>query len=663
MPPLPRLGRGKGKAVTPGSGKNVAVPEAQEPIDVDYRVLGNAEAPAGNTGQLGKRRLGLRINDWFYDRKENVKKGFSKAKQAAGKVTSSISSVVSDWRESRAEAKAQGGGIFKKVGKGAIVGAALVGAGILTVGSLIGRGFSWLNRRREGEQNYSAFIVVGLIVWLIQVRMFNWGAAPLTNWTWYYINLGAMLVCGLLTPVDYRALMVITVFEAGLPWGLPYLNQVALGFLHANPNKAIQMGITLFTLPAVYPIWLIYGLKHSRSRWARWLMNGYIVLLAILGLYATAEYTYNASIMPTSPGMTFDPQTLWGLVVDTAKNLGKGFTSFWTGTQYWVLNEATGGLYEAQVEKGQKEPLGVTIEDVVVASPSYYYSEPVIVWATIHGRTVTDPIPVHLSCWVGEGDKRVDGTILHNDFLLNKDEVKDFDCRFEGGMLRVGQNIVYVAVEYKFTTMSYLKAYFMDQERMRSMKKEEVENYINIKDTNPKAIYTNGPVELSLGTTMALMPVSDDPNSNVPPKLSMMVRSRWDGELKSIDKFNLSLPNTITATMCYPDFIGPTEKEDRNVYDMALDKPLTDHLDQPRVFKCDLEVTKPITKLFGDAPLSMVYFRVTAVYHYQIKGSATVKVLEDLSTGDGSAIPTLVTSTTTTTIYNSNPTDSGGTPP
>ncbi|MBW2987868.1 hypothetical protein DRJ48_00665 [Candidatus Woesearchaeota archaeon] len=483
---------------------------------------------------------------------------------------------------------------------------------------------------RGEPSGYAVFIILGLLVWLIQIFKYRFGTLPITDPWWYVLNAFVLLMCAVFSPAPYNTLGVIFFLEIVFkPWGLPYLQRTLITLLRTEPSKIVHMMIYLFTLPGFWPFWLLYGLRESRSRLAHITLNTYIIFIGVVFLFGVGELGYNLQ-MPRSPGVIYDPHTIFEGFHEMLNNIRMGFVGMWRGGTRWVIDTATGGLYEARVEEGEKEPLGITLEELMPANPLFYTDEEVIVWGTIHGRTLDKPVTVNLSCWVGQGENKVMGTIWPSNIVeIDVEDIKDFECRFEPGQLRAGNNIVFVGAEYPFTTMSYLKAYFMEETRLRSLRRENIDvfDYLEIEDREPRAVYTSGPVELSLATTKPLMGIFRDRDKNkFTPVLSMLVSGGWEGKLKEITDLTLSLPPQIETKSCYPEFeAAGKDSEGRNVY--HLKQPITEELDQGRVFKCFMDITDP-NALLGDFPVKVVYFRLTADYVYYVTSSISLTLYE-----------------------------------
>ena len=229
---------------------------------------------------------------------------------------------------------------------------------------------------------------------------------------------------------------------------------------------------------------------------------------------------------------------------------------------------ATGGLYRSQVELNQYAPLGVFFERVRAAQPRFYDDEPVTLWATISARTLGDPVVVNFDCSRWNGNTRVN---LQSDdkltppypFTVGTYEEKDVECTFSDKKLPAGLNTISLSATYNFDTSAYQKLYFMDKERLRAMRRENLDplkeygitdlSIDATEDQGPATIYTNGPVELAVRAGNKLIAVSND--KDIYPVLEILLQNRnkitdkngnpvgeWQGKIKKVNELVVVLP-------------------------------------------------------------------------------------------------------------------------
>lgn len=268
--------------------------------------------------------------------------------------------------------------------------------------------------------------------------------------------------------------------------------------------------------------------------------------------------------------------------VDIAEKKSEGFAGFtdsiskaWEAFNLKItgrLDVATGGLYSAQVEKNQFEPLGVFLDKVRASQPRFYPDEPVTIWSSIKSRTLSDPVTVKFNCYrydksnnrIGIKDDRT-GTINTAEGSLIPDapftvftlEEKDVECTFNKDKFQPGSNPVTLSAQYNFVTSAYQEVRFIDRARHQAMIKENLDPLLEfgIKDKNPKTIYTNGPVEIE---QVIQNPVTVDLKSLVLPNLGINLKNRdkitdkqgktigqWKGKILNIEELAIVVPKGI----------------------------------------------------------------------------------------------------------------------
>src|SRR3989338_3807560 len=277
--------------------------------------------------------------------------------------------------------------------------------------------------------------------------------------------------------------------------------------------------------------------------------------------------------------------------------IGESVSNFWGTLKKGVgkqLDTATGGLISDQyggfVEKNQFEPLGVVFERVKAAQPRFYTDEPVTIWGTIKSRTLSDPVNVQFTCFMFKDNKPIEADkastnpetkdiiIPDKPFTVYTLEEKDVECTFNKNKLQAGTNTLILAATYNFPTIAYRKVYFIDAERHRAMIRENLDplKEFGITDKTPKAIATNGPVEIGVGI-QDLIPVSDKGTS---PALFITLTNRgkitdsknnpvgqWVGKISEIKELNVVLPKGIAIDAgnlenCRPVKFKPFSKQE-----------------------------------------------------------------------------------------------------
>lgn len=228
------------------------------------------------------------------------------------------------------------------------------------------------------------------------------------------------------------------------------------------------------------------------------------------------------------------------------------------------LDIATGGLYRGNVEKNRYESLGVYFGNLRAADPRFYDKEPITLWGTIRSKTYKDAVVINFSCYRLKDNKRImaDKIVPDIKFPIFTLEEVDTECVFYPSTepkIQPGANTITFSAEYNFGTDAYLKAYFIDRDRFRAYAREDVDplKEFGIKDRNPAAVFTNGPVEIGIGTGEPLITVSE--GYAIKPSIGITLTNRqeiqdkdkkiitrWEGKIKNITELVLLVPPGIT---------------------------------------------------------------------------------------------------------------------
>ena len=257
------------------------------------------------------------------------------------------------------------------------------------------------------------------------------------------------------------------------------------------------------------------------------------------------------------------------------KKGGKALVSSWqAGFQRQIQFAITG-----KVEENEYEPLGVYLENVQPTAPRYYIDkdaddkdrfEEVIIWGTVRGRTLDDPINIEVGCYVEKGREKIRAgkEDPEHKFTIFALEEQDFACTFEEKQLREkilkkGSNIITVFADFNFETLAYLRVYFINRERQRAMVREGLDIFdeLGIVDRNPVPVFTNGPVAIEMGTTSPLVGVSESYIAS--PRFSLAIKNRqgWEGRITGLRELILLFPKGVVIEN--PGFDDKGETDDQ----------------------------------------------------------------------------------------------------
>ena len=314
-------------------------------------------------------------------------------------------------------------------------------------------------------------------------------------------------------------------------------------------------------IPIIVLIVIVYCYTITEGN--NYAIAAFIFLVTFILIMSIQVYGFNTSGLSVRDAFK-DKQKQGNDFRQFTTEVSRGFTNFLEGR----LELATGGLYKSQVEKNQYEPLGVFFDNVRVAQPKFYTSEPATIWATVKSRTLSDPVKVDFSCYDIKDNKREklnSGVQPDRPFTISTFEETDVECKYPPFTLESGTNLIALSLKYNFETDAYQKIYLIDKERLRSMARENLDpfNEFGITDKNPVAIYTNGPVEIGVDiTNLITVPRQGDASYNPPPLLGISLNNRnkitdkqgqpvgqWEGRIKEITELAIVMPPDITINL------------------------------------------------------------------------------------------------------------------
>ena len=255
---------------------------------------------------------------------------------------------------------------------------------------------------------------------------------------------------------------------------------------HFSPDVAnVLIGVPwlfLFIIVVVY--------ERTNNKWALGFMIATLLYFLVTAGPTFAEGLSMAGIeveKPDYPSWREVP----GRVVEVIK---EPFKKFSEGSKAWLSGQIQYAI-TGKVEENKYEPLGVYLENIQSAESSYYEDENVIVWGTIKAKTLDkeEGVKIKLGCYVKEEGKTREYKNADNvdplTFQVYDYEEQDFVCTFNkccepkdtpdeckkkrsNCKLKDGSNTITTFADFNFETLAYLKTYFINNERKRTMIRE-----------------------------------------------------------------------------------------------------------------------------------------------------------------------------------------------
>jgi len=409
--------------------------------------------------------------------------------------------------------------------------------------------------------------------------------------------------------------------------GLLILDYVGYGLLH---YYVPDIGINRFILP----IWLYVALIISQRKVESALIT---FLLAALILFTVVNFAQDVIAFDVGSA---DITTEQGEAA--AIEQGKTFAEKVSEGLQLQLEYATGGYYKGRVEENVNEPLGVYFENIRAASPRFYTDESAEVWGTLTTKTLDQDEPVNLSvtCKTKEKIPGMVNTLPEAKFKIYTAEEEAVSCKFKPGDLGKGTHEIELNAKFNFKTLAFLKSYFMDRERLRSLRRENIDplKQYGITERNPVALFTNGPVRIGMETNVPPIGISSDEPSN--PYLGITVENQWNGQVSEIKELIVQIPKSMEfIDNCDNrfDLIQPRTLDDNdyNTYILndigrrAFKTPIggedSDVNLQYRSIRCLMRIPN-VEDVLGQTPVATHFFRTSVTYDYELKEKIKVNV-------------------------------------
>ena len=309
----------------------------------------------------------------------------------------------------------------------------------------------------------------------------------------------------------------------------------------------------------------------------------------------------------------------------------------WRDFQDRQVAIATGEHFTGQVEESKDDKdLGLQLERLESFSTELKEGQEAIFWVTLKGKTLGDtPIQGIIGCNASDGDEnRLTGL---RDYNIYSYEMNEYECRFSS--LPGGKSVkISFWTQYSFKTLGYKKAYFIDQERLRTLRSLNLDplREAGITDRNPRSIYTQGPISIGIGTSDFLpIPVSNVGDRIFILGITLETRPMWKGEISRINDLEVQIHNSlglnlqdcdhnfemISDSNCVQRCQGNEECimqcNEYSFYRLSDNELMNiENIKNFRTFRCPV-ILNSKNDLLGNNPISTKYVRVIADYDFK----------------------------------------------
>ncbi|MFC2134729.1 hypothetical protein ACFLTH_08945 [Bacteroidota bacterium] len=432
-------------------------------------------------------------------------------------------------------------------------------------------------------------------------------------------------------PKDIFKFVLVSILAIWLPRGIIWALQAS----GIDPTIAAAIFVAA-------PVWLVFlYINHEYStekiqKFAGW----YFFIALIIGLFTILPSTAYASGI-NSEGA--DVGTTMDRLLDffNPVRVGEKITEWQKSTKRFIQDSTSLNYFTGTVEKNKDEPLGVYLEDLKPASKVFYEGNPVVVWATIRGKSFEGNIKTTNGCYARKGQKIITGEVYPKNLELFYSEGHTLECIFDsdkGAKLEKGYYTVYFTSQFDFETWGYITYTYMDREVVKNKHFENQDIYSKYGiPRKATAIYTNGPA--GIGIMNPDQPIAIDVADSRIPSFGATLENKWSqGEIVTINNMTIKVPEGIVFTECTPD----TVNKDREFTETAVPFSTEDDMDvylfepvdsesvgNPSFFttvSCRAELKDPDNFLDLQSILTTKTFAVKAIYKYVMQKSVSVKV-------------------------------------
>ncbi|MDO8660739.1 MAG: hypothetical protein Q7K43_02525 [Candidatus Woesearchaeota archaeon] len=433
-------------------------------------------------------------------------------------------------------------------------------------------------------------------------------------------------------------------------WLIPLVGGLFANFL-SNISQSLGVAISLVIIFA--PVWIVFLIMHGNTRMTSLLGTVYIgiwLLLIIIqysGLIANAATFAGIDYTLYAPGFTI--QTLlkesWQTIIIFIGESKIKINEVINETKQNYEFSVYGDVYTGRVESQQGKRLGVDLGPLQVVQQNIRENTPVTVFARLQAQTLDNPVNIKLFCnccerespknACGAGGPTGKGCTIRPkaEFTVTSQDSRDVECRFEKDVLEKGQQNIGMRAVFSFTTSAYLRTYFMDSERVLASQREKINplDQYKIKDKNPIAIFTPGPINIGMALSEAPLPIQID-RTETEKFLSLQISAtnQWTGKITDVKAVNVFVPEGVEIV----DVNGYS-------YDTPCELSLSGNecsipisaVFQPNTKRVGAQIRlglraqkKAYDTLLGKDPVAVRFFKTNIEYDYEIEKSLGVTV-------------------------------------
>ncbi len=496
-----------------------------------------------------------------------------------------------------------------------------------------------VNHAKKGGQFFATGGAINIMFWLSQILVISVGNQTNSDGLSYYLGFGLFTWLTIFHKEEYISKESLKML--GFAMGLAFFTFMMPKVIGLIPSIGVLDHQIKSIIAFVFNGYLVYFvLLHPVTPMLNLINKIFVVILVIIALAIIVRQRSLA--IPELGGETYDTKAAWvafrDLIVQSWNVVWDWSMGLYDDSKRGLIrliNDSTGGMM-GRTEPGATEKLGVYFDQTLRTQNNFYVNEEIGVYAVLKANTLDDPIPVRASCYAdySEGSTDVKKNIAADlvtptTETIYQKEKKTIDCQFSPMTLEEGSHSISIIVDYDFTTTARQKAYFVDKDRAQSLLSNDIDilDQYGIKDKNPIATYTNGPVRV--GMSFRDQPVKLSPTSLNERTLGVSLEKGWDGEIKAIRSFRILIPVTMSIkdSKCSGLDFNVDSDGDYNIYTLAQPSSVRGFTDY-KEFRCTV-VFDDMDGILGTQPVATRFFQVEVDYTYKLDTKMSVTIKEE----------------------------------
>jgi hypothetical protein len=491
------------------------------------------------------------------------------------------------------------------------------GSGGLPWGKLLG-GASGLLGSPTGRKLIGGGIIGGGILALSQLLLGTFLSYP------FLITALALMMINFLKPELFANILSILFFGLALPF--------AFFVLSARVGLPVLLSLTVLICYAIF-------LAANKSTRPAGLALIWIFVIGLI-LIATLPAEKIAFAGPLGEAVQLQKEAIG--------RLGLQFREFMGGTQKYIATQTamlSGDYYTSEVDEGATKEYGVFLEDFKQLDPVLYANELVPLTARLRVETIEKEIGVDLACTAD--DKKVAGEVIPARLSVAQFEQEQVECNFAPEKLPEGSHTVKLAATFDGRTLSYIRGYFVDKERLRALRAkggdEEVQRFLGtygITEYQPQGRQTQGPVKLGFQWPTEQPAALDAQADRTRVTLGFTIDSGWSGRVAELKGIELIIPAAFTLSRLNGQPVSPEacvgQESGEKLCTLTPKSGVIDEATTHLTFNAILEVPRSAYKDVlsirtqageqREVPVGIKNFKVTANYRYTLEQSLALSI-------------------------------------